>query len=165
MKIPKTLWLTIAILTMAPALLSCATGRSANGEPLKFDATVRMTGGLVAVGLGYGWGHGTISYQGTEQAFCVRGLSVGDFALANLKADGLVFNLNSLGDFSGRYFAISTGVAVARGESAAMLKNERGVTMQLETAVRGLRFNLAASDLRITLAGQEGCSDPKTASR
>jgi hypothetical protein len=165
MKALKRLWLTTALLTMAPALLSCATGRSANDEPLKFDATVKMTGGLVAVGLGYGWGHGTVSYQGTEQAFCVRGLSVGDFALANLKAQGLVFHLNSLSDFSGRYFAMSTGVAVARGESAAILKNEHGVTMQLETAVRGLRFNLAASSLRIILAGQQGCSNPQTASR
>jgi hypothetical protein len=97
--------------------------------------------------------------------FCVRGLSVGDVAAANLKAEGLVFNLNSLTDFPGRYFAISTGVAVGRGESAAMLKNERGVTMELETKVRGFRFNIAASGLRITPAGQAGCGDSKTVQR
>jgi hypothetical protein len=124
-----------------------------------------MSGGLIAVGVGYGWGHGTLSYQGTEQTFCVRGLSLGDVAAASLKAEGLVFNLNSLNDFSGRYFAMSTGVALARGESAALLKNERGVTMQLESKVRGLRFNFAASGLRITLAGQQGCSVPQAVKR
>ena len=164
-KLLNRLWLTTALLTMAPALLSCATGRSDDGEPLKFDATVRMTGGLVAVGVGYGWGHGAISYQGTEQTFCVHGLSVGDVAVANLKAEGLVFNLNSLSDFSGRYFAMSTGVAIAMGESAALLKNEHGVTTQLDTTVRGLRFNIAASGLRIVLTGQQGCGDPQAAKR
>jgi len=52
MKVLKPLWLTTAQLAMAPALLSCAAGRLATVEPLKFDATVRMTAGLVAVGLG-----------------------------------------------------------------------------------------------------------------
>jgi hypothetical protein len=36
-------------------------------------------------------------------------------------------------DFPGRYFALSTGVALVRGESGAVLKNEHGVTMQLAT--------------------------------
>ena len=56
------------------------------------------------------------------------------------------------------YFAVSAGVALVHGESAAMLKNERGVTMELETKVRGLRFNIATSGLRIALAGEQGCA-------
>jgi hypothetical protein len=162
-KLPTRLCLTTALLSTALGLLSCATaplGRAGppGGDLSKYDATVKMTGGLVAVGMGYGWGHGTISYQGTDQTFCVHGLSLGEVAAASLKAEGLVFNLNSLKDFSGRYFAISAGVALVHGESAAMLKNERGVTMQLETQVRGLRFNIATSGLRIALAGEQGCA-------
>jgi hypothetical protein len=56
------------------------------------------------------------------------------------------------------YFAVSAGVALVHGESTAMLKNERGVTMELETKARGLRFNIATSGLRIALAGEQGCA-------
>lgn len=161
MKLSTRLCLTTALLATALGLLSCATAPSAaptGGDPSNYDATVKMTGGVVAVGMGYSWGHGVISYQGTDQTFCVHGLSVGEVAAASLKAEGLVFNLSSLKDFSGRYFAISVGAALAHGESAAMLKNERGVTIQLETKVRGLRFNIATSGLRIALAGEQGCA-------
>jgi hypothetical protein len=124
------------------------------------DATVSMSGAVVAAGVGYSWGHGTISYQGVQRTFCIHGLSIGDVGAAGLKAQGAVFHLQSLEDFPGKYFALSTGVALVRGESGAVLKNEHGVTMQLETKVAGLRFNIAASGLRISLAGHRGCPDP-----
>ncbi len=123
------------------------------------DATVRMTGGSVAVGVGYSWGRGVVSYGGTDQAFCIRGLSVGDVGAAHLHADGYVFNLHSLDDFAGKYFAMSAGAAVAGGQSATLLKNERGVTMQLDSKVQGIRFSLAASGVRITFAGRRGCAN------
>lgn len=122
------------------------------------DATVRMTGGSVAVGVGYSWGRGVVHYGDSDQTFCIRGLSVGDVGAAHLRAEGFVFNLRSLEDFSGRYFAMSAGAAVAGGTSATLLKNDRGVTMQLDTRIRGIRFNLAASGVSITLAGQRGCA-------
>jgi hypothetical protein len=130
---------------------------SPNQASPKIDATVRMKGGAIAVGVGYGWARGVIAYDGAEQEFCIRGLSVGDVGAVRLQADGLVFNLHSLEDFSGKYFAISTGVALAGGSSAALLKNEHGVTMQLDTKMQGIRFSLAASGVRVTLAGQRGC--------
>ncbi len=122
------------------------------------DATVRMTGGSIAVGVGYSWGRGIISFSGADQGFCIRGLSVGDVGAAHLRADGYVFNLHSLDDFPGKYFAMSAGAAVAAGQSATLLKNEHGVTMQLDTKVQGIRFNLAAAGVRITLAGRHGCA-------
>ncbi len=151
------LCLTSALLANA-GLSSCATGMSPDGQPLEFDASVRMSGRLVAIGMGYGWGHGTLSYQGTDYPFCVHGPSFGEVAAANLQAEGLVFNLHSLEDFPGRYSTLSTGAALVRGESAATLKNQHGVTIQLETKVRGARLNIAASRLTISLAGHQGCS-------
>jgi hypothetical protein len=52
----------------------------------------------------------------------------------------------------------SMGAAVILGESAAMLKNERGVILQLETKVKGIRFNIAASGVRIALSGHDACA-------
>jgi hypothetical protein len=61
---------------------------------------------------------GTLNYQGQQFEFCIRGLSIGDVGAARLAAEGAVFNLKSLDDFSGKYFALSGGFALARGESA-----------------------------------------------
>jgi hypothetical protein len=148
--------------------LSAATASLPAEEPVtilspaqaqaRADATVRMTGGSVGVGVGYSWGRGVVHYGDSDLVFCIRGLSVGDVGAAHLRADGFVFNLHSLEDFSGKYFAMSAGAAVAGGQSATLLKNERGVTMQLDTKVQGIRFNLAASGVSITLAGQRGCT-------
>src|SRR5215813_10478385 len=88
------------------------------------DATVRMTGGAIGVGVGYSWGRGIVSYGGNEQAFCIKGLSVGDVGAAHLHADSFLFTLPSLDAFSGKYFAKSAGAAVAGGQSATVLKNK-----------------------------------------
>ena len=95
--------------------------------------------------------------------FCIHGLSVGDVGVANLSAQGAVYNLKSPDDFAGKYFAMSTGVAIAVGESAAILKNDRGVMMELELREVGIRFNIAATGLRIVMADSPGCRLPKQA--
>jgi hypothetical protein len=51
----------------------------------------------------------------------------------------------------------SMGAALVGGESAALLKNQHGVAMQLETKVKGLRINIAASGLQISLPKSRRC--------
>ena len=126
---------------------------------ISFDASVQMTGTTVAAGIGYGWGHGTITYHGTEHAFCVHGVSVGDVGIAHIHAEGLVFHMNHLHDFPGRYYAGSIGVAVIGGESTVLLKNRNGVTLQLESKENGLRFNISAAGLRIAMARNGHCGN------
>jgi hypothetical protein len=50
----------------------------------------------------------------------------------------------------------------ARGESAAILKNKRGVMMQLESKEVGVRYNFAATGGKIVMANNPGCKIPKT---
>jgi hypothetical protein len=149
------------LLAIMAALAACRAPPVATQAPqtaqIAFDATVEMSGTTVAAGVGYGWGHGTITYHGEEHAFCVHGVAVGDVGVARIHAEGLVFNLEHLHDFPGRYYAGSMGVAVVGGESNVVLKNQDGVTMQLETREQGLRFNIAASGLRIELAPDGKC--------
>ena len=153
----------LAMTLLAAAFLSsCASqpplsSETAPSTPPPVDGTVTMSGSLAGIGLGYGHGHGTLTYEGSDHAFCIHGVSVGEIGAADVKADGLVFHLASLDDFAGRYVAISTGAALARGETAAVLKNGRGVTMQVETRITGVWVNMAASSIDITLAGTDGC--------
>jgi hypothetical protein len=158
---------TSVIVLAAIAAASCASESGltqGNTPPPTFDATVKLSGGVLAAGVGYKWGHGTLNYQGQEFKFCIRGLSVGDVGVAKLAAQGLVFNLKSLDDFSGRYVALSGGFTVGRGESAAILKNKHGVMMELESQEVGVRFSIAATGLRIAMAGGPGCKVPKSTS-
>jgi len=138
------------------AAARCAAADETN-PPTHIDATVKLTGGVMAAGVGYKWGHGTLNYQGQQYGFCIRGLSVGDVGAVKIDAQGAVYNLMSPKDFSGKYFGLSGGFAIARGESGTLLKNERGVMMELESLETGLRFNVAAGGLKITMAGERGC--------
>ena len=150
----------LAALLGASISVPCAAddiGALSSPPSATLDGTVKITGGVVAAGIGYKWGRGTLSFQGQQFKFCVRGLAVGDAGIVSVDAQGNVYNLKALEDFPGKYFALSGGFAIVRGESAAILKNKRGVMMQLELLETGVRFNMAATRLKISLADQPGC--------
>jgi hypothetical protein len=114
---------------------------------------VWLSGGTVALGIGYTWGHGTL-YDSKDQRqykFKLSGVSVVDVGGAGINAEGEVYNLTNPADLSGNYSAYSAGMTVGEGGSIAYLKNEKGVVITLHSQTGGLRFNLAASGVKITL--------------
>jgi hypothetical protein len=117
------------------------------------DATVDLTGGSFALGVGYIWGDGALKYQGAERAFKFSGVSVVDVGGAHIKATGEVYHLQSIQDFSGHYTIASAGVTVAGGGSLAVLRNEHGVVIKLHSSTAGLRFNLASEGVSVKLKG------------
>jgi hypothetical protein len=151
----------MATLLCGAATVPCAADDAhptqATTPPATLDGMVKLSGGVMAAGVGYKWGHGTLFYQGQEYKFCIRGLSIGDVGAVHVDAQGAVYNLKSLDDFAGKYFALSGGFAIARGESGAILKNKQGVMMELEMLETGVRFNIAASGLKVTMANVPGC--------
>jgi hypothetical protein len=107
---------------------------------------VWLSGGTVALGIGYTWGHGTL-YNSKDQKkykFKLSGVSVADVGGAGISAEGEVYNLTNPADLSGNYSAYTAG-------SVAYLKNEKGVVITLHSQTGGLRFNLAASGVKVTL--------------
>lgn len=117
------------------------------------SAYVWLSGGSVALGIGYAWGHGTVYYSKDqkEHKFKLSGVSVADVGGASITAEGEVYNLTKLSDFSGSYTAVTAGVTVVGGASVAYLKNDNGVVIKLHSQTSGLRFNLSADGVRITL--------------
>jgi hypothetical protein len=69
------------------------------------DATLELSEGDVAAGIGWSWGGGTLTYQGQQYKFKVEGLSVGDVGVSEVSALGKVYGLEQLEDFSGHYVA------------------------------------------------------------
>ena len=117
------------------------------------SAYVWFSGGAIAVGIGYTWGHGTLYYSKDqkEYKFKLSGVSVADVGGAGITAEGEAYNLASPADLSGEYSAVTAGVTVIEGGSVAYLKNEKGVVIKLHSQTGGLRFNLSANGVRITL--------------
>src|SRR3954454_7978133 len=52
------------------------------------DGAVRISSGSVAVGVGFTWGSGVLTYQGKDYPFDVGGLSVADVGISKAEAAG-----------------------------------------------------------------------------
>jgi len=117
----------------------------------KPDATFDLRAGSVAAGVGYVWGKGTLTYMGAKHAFRISGVSIVDAGATHLDARGSVYNLGNLDDFNGSYTAVATGVTIAGGGTAAVLRNEHGVVVKLVSKAAGLRLSLSAEKVFVKL--------------
>lgn len=118
----------------------------------KAEGTVNFTGGSIAAGIGFSWGHGELNYGGQPHAFKISGVALVDVGAASVAASGHVYNLKNLADFDGNYVAMGAGMTIAGGGSAEYLKNEHGVIIKLHSTDVGLRFNLSADGVKVKLA-------------
>jgi len=116
------------------------------------DATLKLSGGSVAAGIGFSWGGGTLTYKGKDYPVSVKGLSVGDVGASKIEASGDVYNLKSLADFDGNYTGATAGATVAGGASATAMKNQNGVTVNLVSTTQGLKWSLAAGGVEMKIA-------------
>jgi hypothetical protein len=130
-----------------------ASSSSPAGDGAIPSAYVWLSGGAVAVGIGYTWGHGTLYYSKDQKQykFKLSGVSIADVGGAGISAEGEVYNLTTPADLSGDYNAVTAGVTIVEGGSVAYLKNDKGVVIKLHSQTGGLRFNLSANGMHITL--------------
>ena len=118
------------------------------------EGTIAFTGGAIAVGIGFQWGGGTLTYQGQQYPFRVSGISVVDVGVTRVSASGTVRNLRNVADFSGNYVSISAGATLAGGGSVTTLRNQNGVVIDGVSTAQGVRLTLAPGGVNITLSGQ-----------
>jgi hypothetical protein len=116
------------------------------------DGTIELSGGSVAVGIGYSWGSGKLVFQGKTYQLKVQGISIVDVGASDYTATGSVFNLKKVEDFAGTYTAATAGATVAGGVSGTAMRNQNGVTIQLTATRQGLQFTLAPEGIKISLA-------------
>jgi hypothetical protein len=131
--------------------LSIVPQRSAAAEEAP-SATIELSGGSVAVGIGYSWGGGMLDFQGRKLRLKVSGLSIVDVGASEYTASGVVYHLNKPSDINGTYVAFEAGATVAGGASVTSLKNDRGVVIKMTATRSGLQFTLAPKGMTITLA-------------
>jgi len=136
---------TVASLVL---MLSCL---SAAAQPPA--ATLKVHTASIAVGVGYSWGGGIVTFQGQEYPCRVDGLSVGEVGSSSAEAIGNVYNLTNIEDFSGDYLAVSAGAVLAGGGDVTTMRNQHGVVIDLRGTSQGAKIMLAVQGVKIALEG------------
>jgi hypothetical protein len=139
----------LAVIAGVVALLA---GRAlAEDKDKRPDATLTLSGGSAAAGVGWNWGKGTLNYHGKAYTFKIEGLSIGEVGVTKAEATGNVYNLRSIDDFDGVYLAASTGAAAGKGVGVTSVRNPMGVVVNLTTETKGVNLKIAAEGLNIKL--------------
>lgn len=137
----------VALLTV----LLVSLGTFVCAEDAKPSGTVSIETKAVAVGVGFSWGQGVLTYQGKEYPFKVKGLSVIDVGISSVSAQGEVYSLNKIEDFAGTFSAAEAGIAIGGGAGAQVMKNQNGVVLKLTSRKVGVQLKLAPEGLKIEL--------------
>ena len=133
----------IAILSLVVAVMTGFT-QAASHHHSGPDATLRLSGGSFALGIGFRWGSGTLTYKGKDYPVKVNGLSIGKVGMTGGSAYGEIFNLKHLQDFNGHYnvgAAGTRGVTIAKGKAGTIMTNQAGVIVRLAATQTGLDVN------------------------
>lgn len=148
-------WRFTCLITMIFLVLALTTAGVAAREKERDSApaaqiTIHAT--QVAAGLGYTWGDGVLEYKGKEYKFKVKGLSMIAVGISSLNAKGEVYNLENLDDFAGRYLGVEEGAAMVVGSGGLVMKNLKGVVINLHAQQKGVNLKLGDEGLTITPA-------------
>ena len=120
----------------ALAITSTAQARpaapAANTAPSPLSATATFKATNIAIGVGYSWGHGVLSYKGRTYPFTVKGLSALGIGASSIDGTAEVYKLKSL--VGGEDLVLALGVAfLAGGWSVVVRFFAKRPTLQSET--------------------------------
>ena len=139
MKYTKKIGIVLLVLGLMTGFTFAAENES------KPDATLRLSGGAFALGVGFSWGSGTLTYKGKNYPVKVNGFSVGKVGVTGSSAYGEIFNLKHLQDFNGHYNvggAGTRGVTLGSGKAGTLMSNQSGVIVRLAATQQGLDVNV-----------------------
>lgn len=95
-------------------------------------------------------GGGTFTWRGRSYPISVGGLGIGGIGAARVLASGRVYGLTDRADLAGAYVQLKEGWAVGRaGQGRIWLKNDKGVTISLDTRRQGLEATIGADGVVI----------------
>ena len=140
--------LLVVLLMVALPLVLVSTILADDAKPV---GTVTIETKAVAVGVGWSWGEGTLTFEGKNYPFKIKGLSVVDVGISSVSAQGGVYKLTKLEDFAGTFTAVEAGIAVGGGAGASTMENQNGVVMKLTSKKAGVQLKLAAEGLKVEM--------------
>ena len=145
----KKIAVLVLVIAAVPGFSQAAKHHS--GGP---DATLRLSTGGFALGIGVNWGSGTLTYKGKNYPVKVKGLSVGRVGATSTSAYGEVFNLKHLQDFNGHYNvggAGTRGVTLGAGKTGTIMSNQAGVIVRVSSTQSGIAVNATGGGVDMQL--------------
>ncbi|HBH30002.1 MAG: DUF1134 domain-containing protein [Desulfofustis sp. PB-SRB1] len=133
------------------ALVSLCLVSVVQAEDAKPVGTVTIDTKAIAIGVGYSWGGGVLSFEGNDYPFEVKGLSIIDVGVSNVSAVGDVYKLEKVEDFAGTFSAAEAGIALGGGAGAQIMENQNGVLIKLTSTKQGVQLKLAPEGLSIKM--------------
>lgn len=147
-----------SIVSIALALTVCMSGGLMQpGRAAAADVpsgTIELSGGSIAAGIGYTWGHGTLIFDGKKYPLTLNGLSLLHVGANYYDASGTVYNLTKASDINGTFTAVpprGVGGTVAGGAPLSTIKNPQGVIIEMTATHKGLAFNVGPNGVTISL--------------
>ena len=115
--------------------------------------TVALQAKAAALGVGFTWGDGTLTFGGRRYPFEVKGITItiADVGFGRLSGRGRVYNLKRVEDFSGTYAASTGEATVGRGLAGQIQVNAAGVQLRIDNVTRGARLSGSADGIQLTL--------------
>lgn len=138
----RTVWrFALFFLVMAVATTAVAAQKATPSGKVSLESR------SIAAGIGVTWGDGTLTFKGKQYPFSVEGLSLVDWGIAKVSANGDVYNLTDPAKLGGTYVAAEAGLTLAGGMGGMVLRNQDGVVLHLRSTSRGARLSLGTSGL------------------
>ena len=149
MRNPRRMWkIRVAAFGVVLVLAGVATAADESGRP---DASVEFKEGSVAVGIGYAWGKGVLTYKGKRYPFKISGLTAGELGATKITARGDVYHLKQLADFNGTYTSASAGATAGGGFDVEAMRNGNGVEIKMVSTTKGADLRAAIEGVTMTL--------------
>ena len=136
------------LLALALALAMVATAGAALAQTQTPSGTISIKLNSASALMGASWGQAVLTFQGRTHLFRVRGLKVGSVGIRRIALRGDVYNLSNVTDLAGTYQkADPAGITFIVGERGLVIRNDRGVTINLVARQKGLNLDLVQEGL------------------
>ncbi|MGI3777280.1 MAG: hypothetical protein ACRYGC_08305 [Janthinobacterium lividum] len=142
---------TTACALGAVAVASLPLAARAAEGPGPVVGRVTIVAKAAALGVGYEWGSGTLSYRHHTYHFTVKGVSVADVGFARIVGHGRVYKMDHLSQFSGTYGGASGEATLGNGIGGQFLTNANGVQIRIDDVSKGARLTGSADGIQLTL--------------
>jgi len=136
------------LLVMALVLAMVLTAGAALADTP--SGTISISLNSVSALMGASWGEAVLTFGAKTHLFKVRGLKVLSVGIRTLDLGGDVYNLSSVNDLAGTYQkADPAGITFIVGDKGMVIRNEKGVTINIKGLQKGLNVDLVKEGLTI----------------
>jgi hypothetical protein len=141
------------LLALGLAVLLLFTVSAAGAQPQEPYPVgeVTLEAKQVAAGLGYTWGSGTLKFKGKTYNFTIKGLNAVAVGISKISATGDVYNLKEASDLAGKYVAAEAGAAIYKGKVGTLMRNDKGVVINMNAKQKGVQLSLGANGMIISM--------------